>query len=447
MSVFLAGIIIRALITLPIYIAVLIVLRVSSERFHPASVRCVLLCLMLPLILPAPVLTLPYNPATEILAAVTPISAAGEVQNMSLGNAFSSDVNGIFELFLGAVWLIGALTVAVSRIARTAALCRSIGRLTLRTESRGHITVRYCSDGISPMAYGIFRPTVVLSDGDAVELRELFYRHELAHISRGDIIIRYIMTVIRAVYWFDPIVGMLERALYEVSELVCDTDALADSDTESRRSYGHELIRRSCRHISVSLNTSFSTNAKKLKVRLEAVMTNTNKTPNKKRRIVLISIAAVLVLGCLLMTSMVYSTKTVTLGEVTVEIPGYWAVKKVSDDKFEFYSAGALAGELVKADDDTEYAAYVDGRLHEDGTRFLILAPPKDIDVLYSRGKLDRVLEGNTVITDGFYYGYSTQVTGCTSTYFLYLKAANSVGIPINPQSQADKIAQTLSVN
>ena len=103
MSGFLAGIIIRALITLPIYIAVLIVLRVSSERFHQASVRSALLCLVLPLILPAPVLTLPYNPATEILAAVTPISAAGEVQNMSLGNAFSSDVNGIFELVLGTV--------------------------------------------------------------------------------------------------------------------------------------------------------------------------------------------------------------------------------------------------------------------------------------------------------------------------------------------------------
>jgi len=447
MTAFLAGIVIRAVITLPIYIAVLIVLRISSERFHPTSVRSALLCLVLPLILPAPALTLPYSPAAEILAAVTPINAAGEVQNMSMGNALSSGGSGIIALVFGTVWLIGALTVIAVRIVRTAALCRSIRRLTVRTESRGRITVRYCGDGISPMAYGIFRPTVVLSDGDAGELRELFYRHELAHIRHGDIAIRYIMTLIRAVYWFDPIVGMLERALYEVSELVCDTDALTDSDTESRRSYGHELIRRSHRRISTSLNTRFSTNAKKLKVRLEAVMTNTNKTPNKKRRIVLGIIAAVLVLGCLLMTSMVYSTKTVMLGEVTVEIPGYWSVKKVSDDKFEFYSAGALAGELVKADDDTEYAAYVDGRLHEDGTRFLILAPPKDIDVLYSRGKLDRVLEGNTVITDGFYYGYSTQVTGCTSTYFLYLKAANSVGIPINPQSQADKIAQTLNVN
>ncbi len=83
----------------------------------------------------------------------------------------------------------------------------------------------------SPLLVGILRPAIVLptdtlSRLDAAE-QELVIAHELAHVGRRDLLCSLVAAIIRAVFFFHPLVWFGERRLGLIQEVAADELAIA----------------------------------------------------------------------------------------------------------------------------------------------------------------------------------------------------------------------------
>ncbi|QDT76816.1 Thiol-disulfide oxidoreductase ResA [Gimesia maris] len=99
---------------------------------------------------------------------------------------------------------------------------------------------------VTPMAYGLIRPTVIvpaamLTQLSATEQRAVF-AHELAHHRRFDPAALWIQGFIRALWWFHPVVWMLHRNMQRVREQCCD-DLIVVENLVSKDEYCAALVR------------------------------------------------------------------------------------------------------------------------------------------------------------------------------------------------------------
>lgn len=80
------------------------------------------------------------------------------------------------------------------------------------------------------VTWGYFRPRVMLPAAAAArwsdERLHIVISHELAHVRRGDWATQLAAEVLRAVFWFNPIVWIACRRLRAESELACDDEVL-----------------------------------------------------------------------------------------------------------------------------------------------------------------------------------------------------------------------------
>jgi TonB family protein len=81
-----------------------------------------------------------------------------------------------------------------------------------------------------PATWGWRRPSILLPTA-AVEWSESRRRavlaHELAHVRRGDYVVQLAATIIRAIYWFNPLFWMAHHRLCQESEQACDDVVLS----------------------------------------------------------------------------------------------------------------------------------------------------------------------------------------------------------------------------
>ena len=80
----------------------------------------------------------------------------------------------------------------------------------------------------APFVMGWFRPLLVLAPRQLADPDELHtvVVHEVAHLKRGDLLVRHLQWVVGTVFFFWPVVGWVNRRLDEVREHACDEWAL-----------------------------------------------------------------------------------------------------------------------------------------------------------------------------------------------------------------------------
>jgi beta-lactamase regulating signal transducer with metallopeptidase domain len=97
----------------------------------------------------------------------------------------------------------------------------------------------------TPLAAGIFRPTIVLPEFAErllpCELDTVLV-HELTHLRRGDAWIAWAQVLLCAVWWFDPVIWLTNRALRRVREDCCD-DVILLSGVATESEYCDTLLR------------------------------------------------------------------------------------------------------------------------------------------------------------------------------------------------------------
>ncbi len=145
----------------------------------------------------------------------------------------------------GAVWMTGTavmLLVLAAGLVRLTRMTRRAGRiqrgawfeiggeLTARLGLRRRTTIRLSEEPAVLAAWGGFRPNIVLPASSptwsAARIRVVL-AHELAHIARHDWPLLMLGELLRAVYWFNPLVWVVTKRLRAESERACDDAVLA----------------------------------------------------------------------------------------------------------------------------------------------------------------------------------------------------------------------------
>ncbi|HEX7317628.1 MAG TPA: M56 family metallopeptidase [Pyrinomonadaceae bacterium] len=139
------------------------------------------------------------------------------------------------------VWLMGCAVLMASWLRRSRALSVSLKRgremsggreaatlkkvrawLGLRREVRLLITPAVSEPGV----WGVFRPVVVLPEGVAEQLEneelEAVFMHELSHVERWDNLADNFQRALCCVFWFHPVVWLIDRRLLAEREQACD---------------------------------------------------------------------------------------------------------------------------------------------------------------------------------------------------------------------------------
>ncbi len=209
----------------------------------------------------------------------------------------------------GAVWLGGAVISAARYIVGYARFARAIRRtermptdedlalyFALPYRRRPGLIRSRCVS--SPMMMGVFRPVLVLPCREyAPDMLTNIFRHELTHYRRGDVAYKWFAAFALSLHWFNPAVPFFRRELDRVCELSCDELVLRGMSREEMQSYGETLLalasRRQMRASVIA--TSFTTQKRDLKERLEQIMT----FKTKSRASLALALAAVVLLaGC-----------------------------------------------------------------------------------------------------------------------------------------------------
>ncbi|MCA9158659.1 MAG: M56 family metallopeptidase, partial [Planctomycetales bacterium] len=96
-----------------------------------------------------------------------------------------------------------------------------------------------------PYSFGVLRPTIVIPttctehlDSEAVRI---VLAHELVHHRRGDLVVNAIQIAIAIVWWFHPVVWILNKSIRRVREDCCD-DCLLEAGVTQASDYCQTLL-------------------------------------------------------------------------------------------------------------------------------------------------------------------------------------------------------------
>lgn len=162
-------------------------------------------------------------------------------------------------LAIGAIWLLGAILVLARGVAgrirvwwlarsatpvRGGPWTRTRDRLARRLALRRQVRLLAGSTSSVPMTWGLLRPRILLPP-EAAEwspaCRRNVLMHELAHVRRGDYLMRLAGWAAAALYWFHPLVWVALRRMRREQEQACDDHVLRAGVRPSV--YAGQLIR------------------------------------------------------------------------------------------------------------------------------------------------------------------------------------------------------------
>jgi HEAT repeat protein/beta-lactamase regulating signal transducer with metallopeptidase domain len=138
-------------------------------------------------------------------------------------------------------WLAGALALLVRFAAGAARVTKLVRRAAPLDDpawlavaarhraSHGNVDLRVSEEVDMPFAAGLVSPTIVLpasSQEWSADRREAVLLHELAHLSRGDLLMNAVSHLARALYWFNPLAWYATHRLRIEGERAADDSVL-----------------------------------------------------------------------------------------------------------------------------------------------------------------------------------------------------------------------------
>jgi len=137
----------------------------------------------------------------------------------------------------------------------------------------------------TPMLIGILRPCIIIpdTDFDGEQLKNILL-HEISHLRRLDIAVKWLTMVAAAIHWFNPLMYLIKKEINHACELACDEAVIKNLTLAEKQVYGDTLISVAAEHkypIGV-MQVTMSEEKKSLKERLLAIMNH-----HKKSRFIL----------------------------------------------------------------------------------------------------------------------------------------------------------------
>ncbi len=149
------------------------------------------------------------------------------------------------------------------------------------------LRVKYVPDLPAPALFGLFRPTLCLpketpSSFSHAELRMIVI-HEAMHVRRFDGYLSWLLTLVRAIHWFNPIAWLTIQQIENYREQACDDAVRRFTEPQERGVYADLLLRFATVRPTASLGLLglwFARPAKRLAARIKTF----SSTGNDRRR-------------------------------------------------------------------------------------------------------------------------------------------------------------------
>lgn len=201
----------------------------------------------------------PYSAAEEAWAAGQ--YAADETHTASAAAADRAAVREFDRVtMLVALWIAGmaamlvSIAVAFGRLSRRLAIAPALPerwqemaqRIRQEMGIRGHVRFVMLGSFPSPALSAGLRPTVVmpmeLMWQEDEKMIEFALRHELMHIKRGDHRMCLLLMLLKAVYWFNPVVWFAARLMKMDMETACDSLVVRSMNGETKKQYAAAIV-------------------------------------------------------------------------------------------------------------------------------------------------------------------------------------------------------------
>lgn len=173
----------------------------------------------------------------------------------------SPDIRFLLKNILPVLWLAGAMVFGMCILFKSISFWRSIRRippisgkevLHLLAECKNRMKIDANIDVIvtdkvrSPALFGYFHPRLLLPRGVFERLSDddlsYAFMHELGHLKRHDIGISWVMAVLQAAYWFNPLVWLAFHQIRIDQETACDESVLSHIKRHQSADYAKAIV-------------------------------------------------------------------------------------------------------------------------------------------------------------------------------------------------------------
>lgn len=106
--------------------------------------------------------------------------------------------------------------------------------LSRQLRLRRKVRILVTAAKVGPAVVGFFRPLLILpevvTNGRSAHELEPIIAHELLHVKRGDLGIGWLQVLVQSLWWFHPLVWLVNRFLSREAERCCDEAVVAELD-------------------------------------------------------------------------------------------------------------------------------------------------------------------------------------------------------------------------
>ena len=276
----------------------------------------------------------PSTPNTELLMDMATIETSTESYRTP---------NYTLEIAIAALWTIFTLTTLVKkckkyfqlrwemRAVSKAAIPDNVSAIVEKLRKEFHmwrkVKVIYSNGEDGTCAIGVLKPLIILQDGFTGRELEWSLRHEMTHIARGDLVVKFLLELVECVYWFNPILNTFREHFDLISESSCDERVVRGFTKEECAAYAKMIVRNTRRKPGVILSSAFADDREVVEERVNVIM-NFRKI-KRWEKIIAASLFVVLMLADSLVAfaypSVYYVEETaVDVAELEAEGAGFW---------------------------------------------------------------------------------------------------------------------------
>lgn len=260
------------------------------------------------------------------------------------------------------VWLFGvifALTINIIGYARFSKQLKQRNILAsdeenelLATLTKGRTKIKLVRNRFitTPILIGLTKPQIVIPDYKFTEQQLTnILLHELAHLRRFDLSIKWLTMIVTSIHWFNPLMYIIKKEINRACEMSCDEAVIKNLNQQQKQHYGDTLIAVVAEKKDVvrALQVTMCDDKKNLKERLLAIMAY-----KKKPKLVLfISLLLLLLVIC---SAIVLGASVEKINDEITEskqedryeliTPEHWSVEILPFSSMSFEENGNVVG-------------------------------------------------------------------------------------------------------
>lgn len=215
-------------------------------------------------------------------------------------------------LFISFIWLFGAIIKLIWYLScyvkfyydmktKKNLLSNSVANTILEKHTKSSrfykISLYFDSSIQSPMVIGYLSYKILIPfKAYSQEDLSFILKHELTHIYRLDIYTKALLMLIASIHWFNPMVYLLRRYLFQYIEYSCDEAVVDGLSYNTRKQYGFLLLESIERRSNHNAGICLSTTKKDLEKRI-LMMLNSKKMKFRSKILSAAVAVSIIVLG------------------------------------------------------------------------------------------------------------------------------------------------------